>query len=203
VVSATLIEVRHLREGVLGCPVCRAEYPIHGGVADFRPSSLVEAASRAEDRHAPLQEGDPADPFIGMRLAALLNLADPSGFALLLGEWGRVADSMEALPDLPPLVLLDPPGEVEMRPGRSGLRSGVSIPIAGGAARAVAVDAGSTHLMAEAVRVTRAGGRIVGPITARLPDGVRELARDEAVWVAQRESAQSGLVQLHVRRAAT
>ena len=30
-------EHRHILDGVLGCPVCRTEYPVRDGVADFRP----------------------------------------------------------------------------------------------------------------------------------------------------------------------
>jgi hypothetical protein len=40
----------------------------------------------------------------------------------------------------------------------------------------------------------------VAPAQAGVPEGVRELARDERVWVGEREAPPSELVRLHVRR---
>ena len=48
--------------------------------------------------------------------------------------------------------------------------------------------------------MTRVGGRLVAPAGAPLPEGVRELARDDAVWVGEREALPSAPVTLHVRR---
>jgi hypothetical protein len=50
------------------------------------------------------------------------------------------------------------------------------------------------------VLATRTGGRIVAPAQSLLPDGVRELVRDEHVWVGEREAPPSAFVRLHVRR---
>ena len=44
------------------------------------------------------------------------------------------------------------------------------------------------------------GGRIVGPARASVPEGVKELVRDETVWVGEREAPAAPLVRLHVRR---
>ena len=43
-------------------------------------------------------------------------------------------------------------------------------------------------------------GRVVAPVSLALPDGVREIARDQVIWVAEREAVASPLVTLHVRR---
>jgi hypothetical protein len=50
------------------------------------------------------------------------------------------------------------------------------------------------------VLATRTGGRIVAPAQSLLPDGVRELVRDEHVWVGEREAPPSAFARLHVRR---
>jgi hypothetical protein len=179
-----------VREGTLGCPICRAEYPIEGGVADFRTG---ERAPRAAPAAMPaLPEAD--------ELAAMLALTDPLGFVVLIGSWARRADALLDLLDAPPLLLVDPPDDVAIGPGLSGLRTETALPIAGGAARGVAVDVATPARVESAARTTRAGGRLVAPADAALPAGVRELARDARVWVAEREAAPSAPVTLHVRR---
>jgi uncharacterized protein YbaR (Trm112 family) len=197
VLSPTRIEARHVLDGTLGCHVCRAEYVVRDGIADLRPSS-ARTSPPASDIAVTSSDPEPFDP---LHLAAIMNLGDPLGFAVLIGTWGRVADGLRELPQSPPLVLVNPPGDVRMQPGLSGLRSGPRIALADGSARAIAVDASSPHLLESAVRATRAGGRVVAPAAAALPPGVRELARDDEVWVAEREAAASPLVTLHVRRA--
>jgi len=54
--------------------------------------------------------------------------------------------------------------------------------------------------VSSAARATRIGGRVVAPVTAAIPDGVRELARDDRVWVGAREAMPSVPITLHVRR---
>src|ERR1700738_4322089 len=85
VASAARMEARHIVEGTLGCPVCRAAFPIHDGVVDFRRGS----AGALPPATAP-------DPEQAMRLAALLDLSDSSGFAVLLGAWGAHAPLLRA-----------------------------------------------------------------------------------------------------------
>ena len=191
------IEARHIQEGALGCPVCRAEYPIHQGIVDLRIDHGQHSPPRAEAARMArgLVDRVPAD-----HLAAMLNLADAHGFVVLVGEWGRHADVLLELDQVPPLLLVDPPDDVAMRPGLSGVRAGVMLPLAMGAARAVAVDDVDASRLASAALATRAGGRMVAPAPADVPDGVRELARDEHVWVGEREAPPSAPVRLHVRR---
>lgn len=189
VVSATTLEARHIREGVLGCPICHAEYPVRDGIADFRRETDVAPESSA------LASLPPAD-----HLAAMMNLADPLGFAVLTGRWSARAEELLDLVDGPPLLLVDPPAQVGMRPGLSGIRCGLVLPLAAGASRGVAVDTTAPARIASAANATRVGGRVVAPAGAPLPDGMRELARDDTVWVAEREARASALVTLHVRR---
>src|SRR5437016_3199284 len=90
VVSATSLEARHILEGVLGCPICHAEYPVRDGIADFRRE--VDAALDSGAASA-LTTLPPAD-----HLAAMMNLADPVGFAVLTGRWSaRAAELLEVV----------------------------------------------------------------------------------------------------------
>jgi uncharacterized protein YbaR (Trm112 family) len=190
VLSATRLEARHVREGTLGCPICHAEYPIEGGVADFREGT----------RTPPIEASTLPELPVAEELAAMLGLTDPLGFVVLIGAWARRADALLDLLDAPPLLLVDPPEDLAMGPGLSGLRADTELPIAVGAARAVAVDDATPARVESAARTTRAGGRLVAPVQAALPAGVRELARDSRVWVAEREATASVPITLHVRR---
>lgn len=188
VAAAARMEYRHIVQGTLGCPVCRAEYPIERGVVDFR-----RAAS------GPPTPGAAPDEQQATRLAAFLDLTDRSGFAVLLGGWGVNAPLLRGLVETP-LIVVDPPEGTEGEPGISVIRCDGPIPLAVGAARGVAIDGGRADRVASAVRATRVKGRVVAPIAVALPDGLAELARDDTLWVAEREAATSPLVALHVRR---
>ena len=197
VLAASRLEARHVREGTLGCPVCHAQYPIRDGIVDLRPHGSGRPAAAAHDGLAdpPLVEQVPA-----LALAAMLNLADALGFAVLVGEWGRHAHALLRLEHVPPLLLVDPPDDFEIVPGLSGVRAGAALPLASGAARAVAMDGAEPARLASGAQATRAGGRIVAPARAVVPEGVRELVRDEHVWVGEREAPPAPLLRLHVRR---
>ena len=190
VLAARRTEDRHVLEGTLGCPVCRAEYPIHDGIVDFSNSAPPERGPAPS-----VVELAPAE-----HLAAMLDLGDARGFAVLIGAWGTRADALLELIDAPPLLLVEPPAHVTMGHGLSGLRAGATLPVATGAARAVATDSADPARVAEAARVTRVGGRIVAPAESPVPHDVRELARDGAVWVGERLPQPSAPVTLHVRR---
>ena len=189
VASADRMAARHILDGMLGCPVCGVEYPIRDGVVDFRRAA-----------HRSPVAALPADVEQATRLAAFLGLDDALGFAVLMGEWGSHALELRSLVDCP-LVLIDPPEEIEAAPGLSLIRTDGPPPLAAGAARGVAIDAGADpERVASALRATRAKGRVVAPIRIARPPEVRELARDGQVWVGEREAVASPIVTLHVRR---
>jgi len=192
VLAAQRTDERHVLEGTLGCPVCRAEYPIHDGIADFIVSTDTTGARAATGA---LHTLPPAD-----HLAAMLDLGDALGFAVLIGAWGTRAEALIETIDAPPLLLVQPPAGVAMGHGLSGIHAGTKLPLATGAARAVATDSAEPALVAEATRIARVGARIVAPAAARVPDGVRELVRDDVLWVAERTALPSAPVTLHVRR---
>jgi uncharacterized protein YbaR (Trm112 family) len=188
VASANRTEGRDIIEGTLGCPICRAEYPIREGVVWF---GEPEPARPAPDRALP------ADPELAMRLAAFLDLSDAQGFALLAGAWGRAAPLLRGVVPTH-LVLLNPPPAVAAADGISVLEIAAGIPLADATCRGVALDdahADAAHLEA-AVRVLRPRGRLVAPASTPTPAGVTELARDERLWVAERDAAPPKLVTL-------
>ncbi|MEO7456327.1 MAG: hypothetical protein ABIY52_08695 [Gemmatimonadaceae bacterium] len=188
VASTLQMDARHIVNGTLGCPVCTAEFPVRAGVVDFRQgTSAPRAASLRGDAET------------AMRLAALMNLTDASGFAVLCGSWGAHAQELAAIVETP-IVVVDPPEGVSGSPGISVILSNGPVPLAAGAARAIAVDDGSAGQVASAIRATKAKGRVVGTPATPVPSDVSELARDDRMWVGEAGAATSPLVTLHVRR---
>lgn len=183
---------RDIIEGTLGCPSCRAEYPIREGVVWFGEPGL--AGDPAPGRSLP------ADPELAMRLAAFLDLSDAQGLALLAGAWGPAAQSLRGI--VPPhLVLLNPQPPVAAGEGISVLEIASGIPLADATCRGVALDdahADAAHVD-DAVRVLRPRGHLVAPASTPTPAGVTELARDEQLWVAERNAAPARLVSLQSR----
>lgn len=190
VAASTRMEFRHIVDGTLGCPVCKSQYPVRRGVVDFRrsPAGDVPVSWQAQP-----------DETEAARIAAFLDLTDRTGFAVLLGGWSAHAPLVRGLVETP-LIIVDPPDGTEGEPGISVLRCDGAIPIAAGSARGMAIDGGGVARVASAVRATRAKGRILAPVSVPVPDGVTELARDAATWVAERGTSTSAPVALHVRR---
>jgi uncharacterized protein YbaR (Trm112 family) len=188
VAATARMEARHIVDGTLGCPVCSAQYKIRRGVVDFRRSGGEVVATHV------VSDGEQA-----MRIAALLDLSEAHGFAVLLGDWGAHAHELASIVELP-LLLIDPPAGITGAPGISVLRTDGELPLAAGAARAMAIDAAGSSRVSSALRATRVNGRVLAPVAVELPAEVRELARDESVWVGERTAPSSPLVSLHVRR---
>ena len=201
VASADRMDGRHIVEGSLGCPICRARFPIRDGAADFRGVAAAPSAGRDLPDEAPPDHGDPATE--ALRLAALLDLREPAQRALLAGAWAHHADDLLALVPAE-LLLLDPGPLLRGGAGRSVLHVGVQpLPLAAGAMHAAALDAPISRDPARAasvVRAVRARGRVVGPVGAPVPEGVRELTRDARHWVAEREAPASAPVALQGSR---
>lgn len=177
VMTATRTERRHVLEGTLGCPVCAAEYPVSGGVADLRDARELPAAS------APMVYPD--DAALPMTLAAYAALGDPGGAVALGGGLASAAAELESLTSVAALVLNPPDG---LDPMTSALRCAGNLPVAPNGLRALVLDEPTSEVLelSGAIRAVRPGGRIVAPAGVAVPAGVRELARDESWWVAER-----------------
>lgn len=173
VASTSRTEARHIVEGVLGCPVCGAEFTIANGVARFGEPAEETKPERPDAETA-------------MRLAAFLELTDAHSFALLCGRWGAHADPIHQLAETQ-LVLVNPPRSVPADIAAGVVLTSEAVPFAGGSARALALDEpASRNFVRSAVRAVRAGGRVLGPATLDLPEGVTELVRDEWMWVGEK-----------------
>jgi uncharacterized protein YbaR (Trm112 family) len=186
VAAAQRTEGRDIVTGILGCPICGSEYPVVDGVADF-----------AEHRRDPTPSR-PDSPAEAMRLAATLDLTDPRGFVLLTGEWGAYAHDLASIVENQ-ILLVNPPDVVASGGGVSILRADDRLPIARGSARAAAIAAGHADMAAQIVEAVRSGGRVIGGSSTALPEGTRELARDEEIWVAEREPLATAPVPLTPR----
>lgn len=172
---ATFHEMRErdVIEGLLSCPVCRARYPITGGVTwfDVAPGTGATGTSvSAED---------------GMRLAAYLNLVE-SGVVLLEGTWASAADGIARLGSTV-LALNSPeiPGEGRI----SRLRSADIVPLARECLDGIALSSDRSDVVESGARALKNGARMVARAAAPVPEGLVEIARDEGWWVAAREGA--------------
>jgi uncharacterized protein YbaR (Trm112 family) len=175
VASIDRADGRYIVDGTLGCPTCRAEYPIRNGIAFF-------SAPRSGTAHAQ------PDETTAMQVAAALDLTDARMTAVLHGSWGVHAQLIAGVSPTQ-LLLLNPPGDVVVGDGVSGIVSDVA-PLAAGSVSAAAIDASAPTTLLESLRRSlRAGGRLLAPTALAVPDGFTELARDANVWVARLDAA--------------
>jgi len=183
VAAADETEGRHIMHGLLGCPVCHARYPIERGIADFSggvhtPVALDDDVSVSEDA--------------AVKLAAMLDLTDPSGYVILVGSWARLGAALREI--VPVMVLaVNPHPDAAIGDGVSGVTTLDRIPVAASSARAIAFDApgvadGGALDLAAALGAVRPGGRVVATTATDTPDDVAIIARDAEHWVATRTS---------------
>jgi uncharacterized protein YbaR (Trm112 family) len=156
---------RHVVRGVLGCPVCEAEYPIRAGVAYFVDPNAGAA--------------DPRDDEI-IRTAAMLGLTEPGGVIMLAGQWASTADAIGEIADALVLVV-NPPAQARYAE-RVSVMYADQLPIAEHALRAAAID----EPVADVVSVLRPKGRLVATTAVPVPPEIAEIARDAEYWVGER-----------------
>ena len=192
--AAERMDARDVMDGTLGCPICRAEFRIAGGVARFEEDSPAAAT---------LMQAPDEDE--ALRLAALLDLTDARGYAIVQGELGNHAPRLCELTDVQ-LMLVDPPPGIAMGSGLSGITTSATshaLPLAAASARGIALPTTATpKSLIAALAVLAPAGRLLAPVRLPLPDGVTELARDERQWLGARERAPSasGIVRLDRRQ---
>lgn len=183
VAAATRTAHRRLIEATLGCHECGAEFEVREGELWF--------GARAESASMPVSADET------MRAAALLRLEE-RGLYVLEGGWGSLAAALQQVQDVD-IILADPPPVVSARAaadmsgdgvdaiGKCTLRGvGDRWPIAGASLHGIAIERATSARLADALRILRAGGRLVAPASAAVPAGAHELARDERHWVAEK-----------------
>ena len=176
---------RMVRFGLVGCSVCRKEYPITHGVVDFTGSGELRAGSGgAAARPAPGSPlPAPAD------LQALLELSGPGGFVALLGEAARHAVGLAGLMAGIHFIGINAPPDLEELPVLSLLRAGSVIPLRQSVARGVVVgaDLATSAGLVEAHRILLRGRRfVVLHERPELPIGLEKLATAKGLWVGEK-----------------
>lgn len=160
--------------GFLGCPVCRAEYPIAQGAAHFgRVKETIPVT--------PL-------PYDAAALEAFLGLEGRGGYVVLAGDAARHA---EGLADkVPGVHLVAVNATVAVPPGVSAVVCPGVLPLRTRAVRAVALgqDMASASWIAEGLRVLLPGLRLVVEHPAGVPDGVDVLMEGGGVLVGQKRA---------------
>ncbi len=176
------LQGRYIAEGSLGCPVCRAEYPVREFVAFFASPGKGILATPSAD----------ADRVT--RLAALLDLSSPGGFVALSPGQAAVAAPLAHEFDVQ-CVVIDPTAQATPGDGVSVLCAS-SAPLATGSLRGAVLDGGVGPSVEALVRALRPGARLVAPVSVSVPSGIRELARDAREWVGERGPEVAHLVSL-------
>ena len=166
---------RSVHTGRLGCPVCRREYPVRSGVADFGPPG------------PPIVPGDPAQVDVSA-LHAFLGLAGPGGYVGLVG-WPSLLAAGLMLP-MPGVhfVAINPPAEVAELPMLSLVRA-PRIPLRSRTLRGIVLGGGfgsEGRWPDEALRVVLPGLRVVGEGEAPSLRGLQVLGSGGGWWVAKR-----------------
>lgn len=181
VATATRTVDRRIVEGVLGCPVCRAEFPVHEGAVEFPATPREAAASPAALFPAAVSTERL------LRLGALLGLDDRGGVYVLDASGAALAGGLAAHSPASQFIAVSADGRAEgagiVLRGR-----GATLPLARACARGILVDDPAPALMRSAVLALQAAGRLVAPADAPVPDGIDVLAKDAEQWVGERRA---------------
>jgi hypothetical protein len=196
VAAVERFEGRYIDRGSLGCPICRAEYRIESGVADFRGGATAHVTASVPGLAG---TGDVADEIL--RVRALLDLSEPGGTIALAGSAAALAAQLEDAIDVTVLVI-NPDMSTEQRAGRSTLLVSDRVPLARASLRGVVIgaDQATTPMLTGLAAALQVGSRLLAPVDATLPFGMEELARDDRQWVAMKRDALSAPVTLDRRR---
>lgn len=163
---------RYVVTGTVGCPVCRKEYPVRKGTVAFGPPP-----SPGPD--APLP--DPST------LRAVLGLASPGGYVVLVGSAARAAAALSALLEDVHLVGVNAPPALESSPQVSLLTAPGSIPLRS-MARGVILggEYSGPEWRSEGARVLLNGLRLVVLGDGEPTAGVTRLAGGPGIWIGEK-----------------
>lgn len=164
---------REIVRGLIGCPVCHAEYRIERRVCRFGGADLADTRTAVLDATA---------------LHAFLGLSSPGGYVVLVGSAARAAEGLAALLGGVHFVGVNAPAAVWSSPVLSLLEAPSTIPVRTAAVRGVVV--GGEHArepwLDEAARVVLPGLRIVVLSDDGSVEGVERMATGPGVWVGQK-----------------
>jgi len=174
----SLMDGRRVMRGALGCPACRAEYPVVDGIAWFAPPG--EAA------------GSAAAPGVLTAEAArtFLDLQGRGGYVLMLGGGSRIGPALAALLPGVHVFGVNPPPDVLPSAEFSVLRSPRGLPVRRSSMRGVVVgsDAAGEPWLTAAALTLLPGLRMVVEDEHAGPPGIAELARGAGAFVGERRA---------------
>ena len=180
---------RMVRSGILGCPICRREFPVVKGIVDFSGKGKGETGNVGDTQPTfpvsrfPFPAVDPAT------LQALLDLSGPGGYVVLVGAAARHAVGLAGLMGGIHFIGINAPPDLEELPVLSLLVCRSMIPLRQTVARAVVVgsDWVGSDWLAEARRVVLPGRRVVVEgDDVPVPVGLTRLAVGEGLFVGER-----------------
>lgn len=176
VVATGEMKGRRISRGVIGCPVCNAEYRIEGGVVRFGTADSAETAETT----APVPDATAIHAFLG--------LGGPGGYVALVGSATRAAPALSALLGEVHLVGINAPSGVVSDPMFSLLECPGSIPLRTATVRGVVVggERADQLWLAEAARVVLPGQRLVVLSNEGSIEGVERMATGPGVWVGRK-----------------
>ena len=181
VMSTGEMHGRMVRSGILGCPICRREFPIVKGIVDFAGSVAAPQAPLPTSRVPHLVDSE--------TLQALLDLSGPGGYVVLVGAAARHAVGLAGLMGGIHFIGINAPGDVEELPVLSLLVCPGMIPLRQTIARGAVVgsDRLGSEWLAEARRVVLPGRRVViEGENVPVPVGLTRLAAGEGLFVGER-----------------
>jgi len=175
VAAPIAMDGRRIVRGVIGCPECKAEFPIVDGVAYF--------AERPKAARPPA----PAPTYDVAALAAFLNLGGPGGYAVLVGTAARFGAELARAVQGVHFVAVNPPPGVSGGPQLSVLVA-AALPIKSSAVRAVALGADHANAawISEAGRILLPGLRLAIEDERARAEGISELARGAGLFVGEK-----------------
>lgn len=185
VISPDQMVGRRVKSGVIGCPVCQAEYPIDQFTASFGDASPAAVAAFDQPSKGDGQASSDTDPAV---VQALLNLSGPGGNVVLVGTATLLAAGlMDAMAGIH-YIGVNAPADVRPSPGLTLLVAPAGIPLRTSSMRGIVLgeeyadEIWSLH----ATRVLLRGMRLVALAELEAPRGIEQLAREGGMFVGER-----------------
>lgn len=156
ILRADRLEERRVLEGGLGCPNCRATYPVSGGVGDLRPPP--RSSPDAADLDLPGVDEERLEV-----VHALLGVVQGPGHLLLTGTAARFAPGLaRRIPEVEAVTVHPAADAWEETAGVSRLRVGPVLPFSPRTFRGVLLERpGGREPLREAARLLGGEGRVV------------------------------------------
>ncbi len=178
------VQDRRVRDGRLGCPNCRTDFPVRDSVADLRLEPQVEPVTAA-----PYEDDE-----LALKLLALSGLAGQRGLMILGERLAHVAPAVvQGAPELEVVTLGRGSAATGMESGVSRVLSDAGWPLVEYRADCVAIaPGGARDLVETASRRVAANGRLLlfdatsSDIEAAQGTGLRLVAAEDGTAVAER-----------------